>query len=201
MTGVGSVVNTAKVEAGESLAVFGCGGVGLNAIQGGRIAGAHPLIAVDVSDEKLEMARRLGASHAVNPTRDDLGARVKSITGRGLDYAVVAVGSTEVAEGAWSCLALGGTLVFVGVPMSGTLRIDPRGTLIMAERCLKGCFYGSARPREDFLRLVRLYLGGKLLIDELITKTYAPDQATEAFEDLEAGRLARGLIRFDGGAR
>jgi S-(hydroxymethyl)glutathione dehydrogenase/alcohol dehydrogenase len=196
MTGVGSVLNTAKVEAGESLAVFGCGGVGLNAIQGGRIAGAYPLIAVDVADNKLEMARDLGATHTLNATREDVQARTRELTGRGLDYAVVAVGSTDVEEQAWSCLSMGGTMVVVGVPQSGMLRIDPKATLVMAERTIKGSCYGSARPREDFQRLINLYLNGTLKIDELITKRYTIDEATEAFEDLEAGLLARGLIVF-----
>jgi len=194
MTGVGSVLNTARVEAGESLAVFGCGGVGLNAVQGGRIAGAYPLIAVDVADNKLDFARQLGATHVINSQRDDAQQRIKELTGRGLDYAVVAVGSTAVGEQAWSCLSMGGTMVQVGVPQSGVLRIDPKATLVMHERTLKGSCYGSARPREDFARLINLYLAGKLMIDELITRRYSLDQATEAFQDLEAGVLARGLI-------
>jgi S-(hydroxymethyl)glutathione dehydrogenase/alcohol dehydrogenase len=194
MTGVGAVLNTAKVEAGESLAIFGTGGVGLNAVQGGRIAGAYPLIAVDVADNKLEFAKRLGATHTLNASREDVRARTSELTGRGLDYAVVAVGSTDVQEQAWGCLAPGGTLVVVGVPQAGLLRIDPKATLVMAERCVKGSCYGSARPREDFLRLVNLYLAGTLKIDELITRRYTLEQATEAFEDLEAGVLARGLI-------
>jgi S-(hydroxymethyl)glutathione dehydrogenase/alcohol dehydrogenase len=194
MTGVGSVLNTARVEAGESLAVFGCGGVGLNAIQGGRIAGAYPLVAVDVADNKLEFARQMGATHTINSQREDPQARTRELTRRGLDYAVVAVGNTVVGEQAWSCLALGGTMVQVGVPQSGVLHIDPRATLVMAERTLKGSCYGSARAREDFLRLINLYLAGKLMIDELITRRYTLDQATNAFQDLEAGVLARGLI-------
>jgi Zn-dependent alcohol dehydrogenase len=196
MTGVGSVLNTARVEAGESLAVFGCGGVGLNAVQGGRIAGAYPLIAVDIAENKLEFARQMGATHTINPEREDVNERVRQITGRGLDYAVVAVGSTRVAEQAWSCLALGATLVQVGVPQSGAITIDPRATLVMGERCLRGSCYGSARPREDFLRLINLYLAGKLMIDELITRRYGMNEATEAFQDLEAGTLARGLIVY-----
>jgi Zn-dependent alcohol dehydrogenase len=194
MTGVGSVLNTARVEAGESLAIFGCGGVGLNAVQGGRLANAYPLIAVDVADNKLELARQMGATHTINAAREDVQARTKALTGRGLDYAVIAVGSTDVQEQAWDCLAPGGTMVVVGVPQSGLLRIDPKASLVLAERCVKGSAYGSARPREDFLRLINLYLSGKLMIDELITRRYGLDEATEAFQDLEEGVLARGLI-------
>jgi S-(hydroxymethyl)glutathione dehydrogenase / alcohol dehydrogenase len=104
MTGVGSVINTAKVPAGESLAVFGCGGVGLNAVQGGRIAAAYPLIAVDVADNKLEFARQMGATHTINAAREDVPAAIKKITGRGVEYAVVAVGVTSVMQQAWESL-------------------------------------------------------------------------------------------------
>jgi Zn-dependent alcohol dehydrogenase len=196
MTGVGSVLNTAKVDAGESLAVFGCGGVGLNAVQGGRLANAYPLIAVDVADNKLEFARMMGATHLINATRENAVERITQITGRGADYAVVAVGSTKVEEQAWASVARGGTCVVVGVPQGEILQIDPRATLVMAERCLKGSCYGSARPAEDFPRLVNLYLNGQLKIDELITKRYSIDQANDAFRDLAAGELARGLIVF-----
>jgi len=196
MTGVGSVLNTAKVEAGESLAVFGCGGVGLNAVQGGRIAGAHPLIAVDVADNKLEYARQLGATHLVNAGRENPLDAIQRLTGRGVDYAVVAVGDTRVQAQAYEAISRGGTLVVVGMAQSGELTINSRAPLVMQERCIKGSCYGSARPREDFLRLVNLYLNGTLKIDELITKTYSIEEATEAFEDLEKGLLARGLIVF-----
>jgi S-(hydroxymethyl)glutathione dehydrogenase / alcohol dehydrogenase len=196
MTGVGAVLNTARVEAGESLAVFGCGGVGLNAVQGGRLANAHPLIAVDVADNKLELARQMGATHTINATRDDAPERIREITGRGAEYTVVTVGDTRASAQAWDALAKGGTCVIVGVPPSGqTQTIDPRG-LVMGERVLRGSCYGSARPLEDFPRLVDLYLAGTLKIDELITRTYAPEEANEAFRALAAGELARGLIVF-----
>src|SRR2546425_745291 len=108
MTGVGSVLNTARVEAGESLAVFGCGGVGLNAVQGGRIAGAYPLIAVDVADNKLEFARQMGATHLVNAAKTDAVEAIQSLTGRGVDYAVVAVGDTRVQAQAYQAISRGG---------------------------------------------------------------------------------------------
>lgn len=201
MTGVGSVLNTAKVQPGESLAVFGCGGVGLNAVQGGRLANAEPLIAVDVADNKLEYARRMGATHTINAAREDVRAAIERLTGRGVDYAIVAVGDSRVTTQAWGAVARGGTLVQVGVtPVGQTLELDMRGTLVMQERRIVGSSYGSARPFEDFPRLVNLYLSGGLRIDELITKRYRLDQANEAFQDLAAGALARGLIVFDHGA-
>jgi S-(hydroxymethyl)glutathione dehydrogenase/alcohol dehydrogenase len=189
------VLNTAKVEAGESLAVFGCGGVGLNAVQGGRIANAYPLIAVDIADNKLEFARQMGATHTINSTREDAPARVRELTGRGADYTVVAAGVAQATEQAWASLAVGGTCVAISAG-GPEVRI-PSGSLSIPERTLKGSCYGSARPREDFQRLISLHLSGKLLLDELITKRYSIHEATEAFEDLEQGLLARGLIVFE----
>ncbi len=197
MTGVGAVLNTANVPVGASLAVFGCGGIGLNAVQGGRLASAYPLIAVDVADNKLEFARAMGATHLVNATREDVSAAIQKLTGRGVDYAVVAVGATAVMEQAWASIARGGTCVVVGVPPSGqTMQIDPRKTLVLAERRLVGSCYGSARPYEDFPRLINLYRDGKLKLGELITKRYGIDEANEAFRALAAGELARGIIVF-----
>ncbi len=195
MTGVGSVLNTARVQPGESLAVFGCGGVGLNAVQGGRLASAYPLIAVDVAENKLAFARAMGATHTINAAQENVPEVIRAITGRGVDYAVVAVGSTAVVAQAWEALALGATCVVVGVPPSAErLTLDLRRTLIGAERRLVGSCYGSARPSEDFPRLVNLYRSGKLKLDELITKRYTIAEANEAFRDLAAGDLARGLI-------
>jgi NDMA-dependent alcohol dehydrogenase len=197
MTGVGAVLNTARVQAGESLVVFGCGGIGLNAVQGGRLASAEPLIAVDIADNKLEYARALGATHTLNAAREDVPARVRELTeGRGADHAVVAVGSTQVVGVAWSALGRGGTCVVVGLPPVGeTIQIDP-GSLVGPERRLVGSCYGSASVFADFPRMVNLYLSGKLKIDELITRRYAIDEANEAFRALAAGELARGILVF-----
>ncbi len=196
MTGVGAVLNTAQVPAGASLAVFGCGGVGLNAVQGGRLASAEPLIAVDVADNKLEMARAMGATHLINGGREDVPARIREITGRGADFATVTVGSVAAAQQAWDSLATGGTCVMVGVPPTGeVIQIEPR-PLVVQENRLIGSYYGSARPLVDFPRMIDLYMAGKLKIDELITRRYGIDEANEAFRDLAAGQLARGLIVF-----
>jgi S-(hydroxymethyl)glutathione dehydrogenase/alcohol dehydrogenase len=198
MTGVGAVLNTAKVQPGESLAIFGVGGVGLNAVQGGRLISANPLIAVDVADNKLEFARQMGATHLINSAEQDPAAEIMRITGRGVDHAIVTVGSTKAGMQAWESLARGGTCVIVGVPPEGqVLTINPRHTLVMQERSLRGSSYGSARPFEDFRRLVDLYMTGKLLLDELITKTYTIEESNEAFADLAGGSLARGLIVFN----
>src|SRR5439155_9610988 len=197
MTGVGSVLNTARVQAGESLVVFGCGGIGLNAIQGGRLASAEPLIGVDVADNKLGFAKALGATHAINASREDVGEVVRRLTnGRGAEYAVVAVGSSQAAAMAWGPLGRGGTCVMVGLPPAGErIQIDP-GSRVGPERRLVGSCYGSASVFADFPRMVELYLAGKLKIDELITRRYTIGEVNEAFRALTAGELARGIIVF-----
>ena len=196
MTGVGAVINTAAVPPGASMAVFGAGGVGLNVVQGGALVAAHPIVAVDVRASKLEHARALGASHAIDASHEDAVAAIRRLTRRGADYAFVAVGDTRAVSQALEALAPGGTCVLIGVPETGaTVPVDVR-PLVTAERVVRGCSYGSARTREDLPRLVSLYLAGKLKIDQLITRRYGLDEANEAFRALAAGELARGLIVF-----
>jgi len=196
MTGVGAVLNTAGVPAGASIAVFGAGGVGLNVVQGGAMVAADPIIAVDVKASKLERARALGATHGIDASREDPVAEIRRITGRGGDYTFVAVGNARAMSQACDALALGGTCVLIGVPETGaTVPLDPR-PLVTGERVIRGSSYGSARTREDLPRMVRLYLAGRLRIDELITRRYALDEANDAFRDLAEGALARGIIVF-----
>ncbi len=196
MTGVGAVINTAAVPPGASIAVFGAGGVGLNVVQGGALVAAHPIVAVDVRASKLEHARALGASHAIDASHEDAVAAIRRLTRRGADYTFVAVGDTRAVSQALEALAPGGTCVLIGVPETGaTVPVDVR-PLVTAERVVRGCSYGSARTREDLPRLVSLYLAGKLKIDQLITRRYGLDEANEAFRALAAGELARGLIVF-----
>src|SRR5262245_55402699 len=196
MTGVGAVINTAAVPPGASIAAFGVGGVGLNVVQGGVMVAAHPIIAVDVKAAKLEHAKALGATHAVDASREDPAAAIRRITGRGADYTFVAVGDARAMAQACDALAPGGTCVLIGVPETGlTVPIDPR-PVVTGERVIRGCSYGGARIREDLPRLVALYQAGRLRIDELITRRYALEEANEAFRALAAGELARGVIVF-----
>jgi S-(hydroxymethyl)glutathione dehydrogenase/alcohol dehydrogenase len=196
MTGVGAVLNTAGVPAGASMAVFGVGGVGLNVVQGGAMVAAHPIIAVDVVAAKLGHAQAVGATHAIDASRQDPAAAIRAITGRGADYAFVAVGATRPISQAIEALAPGGTCVLIGVPETGaTVPLDAR-PLVTGERVVRGSSYGSARTREDLPRLVSLYQAGKLRIDELITHRYALEDANEAFRALAAGELGRGVIVF-----
>ena len=196
-TGVGAVFNTARVEPGSSVAVFGCGGVGLNAIQGAAIAGAERILAVDTMQSKLEMAKKFGATdvlltaHGQDPTKD-----IKKLTGGGPDYAFECVGSGALAELAYKVIRRGGKAVIVGVARAtDAASIKPMG-MVFEEKTLQGSYFGSCVPRVDFPRMLQLYMAGRLKLDELITRRYRIDQAPEAFADLESGKNARGVIVF-----
>jgi S-(hydroxymethyl)glutathione dehydrogenase / alcohol dehydrogenase len=196
MTGVGAVINTAAVPPGASMAVFGAGGIGLNVVQGGAMVAAHPIIAVDVKASKLEQARALGATHAIEAGKTDPVAEIRRITGRGADFTFVAVGDAPAVGQAAEALSPGGTCVVIGVPATGQMvPLDVR-PLVTGERVIRGSSYGSARTREDLPRLVGLYQAGKLKIDEMITRRYGLEEANEAFRALAAGELARGVIVF-----
>ncbi len=195
VTGVGAVLNRARVETGQTMAVFGAGGIGLNVIQGGVLAGASRIIAVDLMAQKLDWARRFGATDVLDVAAgtDPIQA-IRDLTGgRGVEHAFEAVGSLGAIEQAFAALAPGGTLTIVGVP-----RLDARADFLVnalrLDRAVQGCRYGSARPQRDFPMLAELYLGGRLKIDELITRHYQLDDINQAMEDLERGELARGVF-------
>jgi len=196
-TGLCSVLNVAQVPAGASMAVFGTGGIGLNAIQGGPISSAHPVIAVDVNDAKLEYAREFGATHLVNASTEDPVAAIQRLTGgAGVSYSFVAVGDTRAAEQAFQATEPGGTCIVIGLPPTGSrINLDP-GLLVGPMRILRGSSYGGARTFVDFPRLVDLYLAGNLKLDELITRRYDVSEVNEAFRALAAGEVARGLLVF-----
>ena len=198
MTGVGAAINTAQVQQGSSVAVFGCGGVGLNCIQGAAIAGAEPIIAVDVRDNKLEMGKRFGATHTVNASQEDAVARIQELSGGpGVHYAFEAIGITgEPFLQAIQCTRRRGITVFVGHAPEGTpVALDAR--MLMHEKTVIGSYYGSARPHVDFSRLIRLYKAGKLNLDELVTRKYPLEGVNEAFEALGRGEVARSVLMFD----
>ena len=197
MTGVGAVVNTARVAPGSVTVVFGCGGVGLNAIQGCVIAGAAMIVAVDMSDAKLEMARQFGATHVLNAkTEENVVKAIRKMTGGGADYAFECVGYGEIAAQAYGCLRKGGTAVVVGVASQKDNTTVRTASLTFEEKTLTGSYFGSARPREDFPRLLALYRNKRLKLDELITRTYRIEEAPQAFADLASGKNARGVIVF-----
>jgi S-(hydroxymethyl)glutathione dehydrogenase/alcohol dehydrogenase len=194
-TGVGAVFNTAKVQPGSSVAVFGCGGVGLSVIQGARIAGAQKIIAIDTLDAKLAMARQFGATDVLSGKEDPTKA-LKKMTGGGPDYAFECVGSGELAAVAYRAIRRGGLAVVVGVAKPTDSTSVRTMTLPFEEKTLTGSYFGSCVPRVDFPRMLALYLKGELKLEELITKRYAVNEAPQAFADLESGRNARGVIVF-----
>ena len=197
MTGVGAVVNTARVAPGSVTVVFGAGGVGLNAIQGCVIAGAAMIVAVDMSDAKLEMARQFGATHTLNAkSEENVVKAIRKLTGGGADYAFECVGYGEIAAQAYGVLRKGGTAVVVGVASQKDTTTLRTASLTFEEKTLTGSYFGSARPREDFPRLLALYRAKRLKLDELITRTYTIDEAPQAFADLASGKNARGVIVF-----
>ncbi|MFV8836025.1 Zn-dependent alcohol dehydrogenase [Aquisalimonas sp.] len=196
MTGVGAVFNTAQLEPGSTAVVFGAGGVGLNTIQGCRIAGARQIVAVDMSEEKLETAKRFGATDVV-VADDKVHKAVRKLTGGGADYAFECVGRGAVAQQAYNCLGKGGTVIIVGVAPQSDMTSVNTLSLPAQEKGIRGSWFGSARPRYDFPKLFGLYASGQLLLDELVTQTYSIDEAPKAFADMEAGRNARGVIVFD----
>jgi NDMA-dependent alcohol dehydrogenase len=197
MTGVGAATNTARVEPGSSVVVIGCGGVGLNVIQGARLLSAGQIIAVDVYDAKLEFACQMGATHTINARDEDPVKRIREITGGGADYAFDAFGSARTVQQAFESLRIGGTAVEVGIAPQGQMAQIDAWDLAMREKTLKGCFYGSARPRVDMLRLLDLYRQRQLKLDELISRTYSLDQINEAYAALQSGAVARGVIVMD----
>ncbi len=197
MTGVGAVTNTAHVTPGSVAVVFGAGGVGLNAIQGCALSGAAMIVAVDTSDAKLEFARQFGATHTVNATAEDNVVKtVRKLTGGGADYSFECVGLGEIVAQAFGVLRKGGMAVVVGVAAPKDMTSIRTASLTLEEKTLTGSYFGSARPLEDFPRILSLYKSKRLKLDELITRTYAIDEAPQAFADLAAGRNARGLIVF-----
>jgi NDMA-dependent alcohol dehydrogenase len=197
ITGVGAVVNCAKVPPGSTMAVFGTGGVGLNVVQGGALSGAEKIIAVDVLPAKLEYARRFGATHGVDASAGNPVEQVRAITGgRGVDYAFEVIGNPRTIREAYDCLAKRGTAVVVGVsPPTAEVAI-PAASMVFEERTLTGSIYGSSRPRIDLLRLIDLYRAGRLKVDELLTRTWKLEEINEAYAALERGEVARSVLTF-----
>jgi S-(hydroxymethyl)glutathione dehydrogenase / alcohol dehydrogenase len=196
LTGYGGVVRTAGVEEGASVAVWGCGGVGLNAVQAARLAGAGPIVAVDTRPEKLALAERLGATHAVRAeATTDAAAAVRGLTDGGVDYAFEAIGREATIRQAWDALRPGGTAVVLGLPPKGsTLTVDTWG--FINEKTLRGSYLGSAEIDEDVPRIVDLYAAGKLNLDDLVSRRIPLAELPEAFDRLRRGDGVRQLVVF-----
>ena len=195
-TGVGAALYTAEVEGGATAAVIGCGGVGLNIIQGCRIAGAANIIAIDVMDSKLEMATNFGATHTINSREENLDEAIKEITkGAGVEYAFEAIGVPEAATQAFNIIRPGGTAIIVGMhPLGSEIRVP--GPYFLQEKKLIGCMYGSTRFREHMPKLIDLYLQGRLDLTSLVSRRLKLEDVNEAFRSMKAGEVARSVLEF-----
>lgn len=195
-TGVGAAIKTAEVKPGSTVAVFGCGGVGLNVIQGARIAGAAKIIAVDLSAERMELARSFGATDVIDPKGDAFKQVLEMTNGIGVDYAFEVVGMGKLVEACFKATRMGGMTVLVGVGRQDD-RFSFNAMIVpFTAKTIRGCMYGSANFKVDFPMYLDLYRQKKLDLDRLVTRTYTIDEAPEAFADLEKGVNARGVIVY-----
>lgn len=195
-TGTGAVFNTAKVRPGETVAVLGCGGIGLAAINGAALAGAGRIIAVDMLDSKLELARQFGATDVVNASAGDAVKQVIELTRGGVDHAFECIGLKQTAEQAFGMLARGGSATVIGMIKPG-LKIEVDPFQLLNERRLQGSLMGSNRFPVDLPRLVDFYMQGRLKLDEMISQRLPLERINDAFDELRRGELARSVIVFD----
>ena len=196
LTGVGAVVNTARVRAGNSVAVVGLGGVGLASVLGAVAAGARATVAVDLSDEKLALAKALGATHTFNAADPDLIAKVKEATRGGVDFAIEMAGSTRAFETAYRITRRGGTTVTAGLPPPNATWAMPSTNLVAEERTIKGSYIGTCVPSRDLPRYIELYKGGKLPVNKLMSGRMKLEQINEGFDLLHEGKAVRQVVTF-----
>lgn len=195
-TGVGAVVHTAGVRPGETVAVVGCGGVGLSCINGAAIAGAGRIIAVDMIDAKLELARRFGATDVVNAGAGDAVEQVRELTGGGVHWSFEAIGLKATTEQAFRMLKRGGTCTVIGMIPPGVM-IEIHGPEFLSEKKIQGSAMGSNRFRVDMPRFVDFYLAGKLHLDEMVSAHIRLEDVNDALHALESGEVARQVIVFE----
>ena len=198
LTGVGAAMNTASIRKDDAVAVIGCGGVGLNVIQGAKIAGAGELIAIDRFDSKLTMARQFGATQTVNASECDPVAAVRDLTeGRGADVTFEVIGLEPTIKQALRMTRNGGETVLVGVPrVDMMLSVPTASTFVYSGKTLRGCYYGSSNVDRDVPKLLELYERGELKLDELISREIRLDELNDAFAAMESGEVARSVIVF-----
>lgn len=198
LTGMGAALNTAKIAPGDTVAVLGCGGVGLNVIQGARIAGAAQIIAIDMNETKLALAKQLGATHAINAAQADSVSQVGGLTEeRGADVAFEVIGMQQTIDQVITMTRRGGQAILVGVPkMDVNVHVPAFLGLVLQEKTIKGCWYGSSNVHADVPKLIGLYRRGDLKLDELISREITLDQVNEAFEAMQTGEIARSVIVY-----
>ncbi len=195
MAGIGAAINTGNVSRGDSVAVFGCGGVGDAAIAGALLAGAHTIIAVDIDDRKLELAKQFGATHTVNSKNQDPVEYIKSVTnGNGADVCIEAIGHPEVYKQAFNARDLAGTVVLVGVPRPDMVLELPFIEVFGRGGQLKSSWYGDCLPSRDFPMLVTLHQQGRLPLDKFVSETISLDAVEEAFHKMERGEVLRSVV-------
>jgi len=195
ITGAGAVINTAKVPAGASVAVFGCGGIGLSAVNGAAIAGADRIIAVDTVSSKLDVARQMGATDVINASNVDPVEAIKELTGGGVEYSFEAVGLKKTAEQCFQALRAGGTATIIGMVPFG-MKIELHGYDFLRERKIQGSSMGSNRFRVDMPKLLNAWRKGELKLDHLITSHIELDEINEGYAKLKSGQVLRQLIDF-----
>lgn len=195
-TGVGAVIHTAKVEPGATVAVIGCGGIGLSCINGAAIAGASRIIAIDMVPSKLDLARKFGATDTINGRENDPIEAVKELTGGGVHYAFEAIGLKQTAEQAFGMLRNGGTATVIGMIPPGDM-VTLHGPDFLMEKKIQGSFMGSNRFRVDMPRFVDFYMQGRLHLDDLVSAHIKLKDVNEAMQQLETGEIARNVIMFD----
>ncbi|WP_338889101.1 Zn-dependent alcohol dehydrogenase [Rhodococcus sovatensis] len=193
LTGAGAVLNRARIQVGDTVAVIGSGGIGLNVIQAARIAGATRIVAIDTNPTKEAQATRFGATDFINPTQVDTVAALRELTGGGANHVFDCVGGEKITSQAMDMLDWGGQLILLGVASRETKFSVPASTFYM-DRSVLGCRYGSSRPAADIPRFIDLYRSGRLLLDELITKTYNLDTFDMLVDDAKNGLLDRGVL-------
>ncbi len=196
LTGVGAVVNTAKITSGESVAIFGLGGVGLASLLGARCSGAYPILAVDVNPERLALALALGAHHAFDARSASLIEDMREATHGGVQYAIESVGKEAVLAQAYAVTRRGGTTVSVGLPAPDKRLSIPAVSLIGEERTIKGSYMGSAVPSRDLPRFIALYRAGLLPVDRLLTHRLGLEELNEGFDRLARGEAIRQVVIF-----
>jgi S-(hydroxymethyl)glutathione dehydrogenase / alcohol dehydrogenase len=196
LTGFGAATNTASIREGDTVAVLGCGGVGLNVIQGANIAGAGELIAIDRFDFKLALASQFGATQTINAAESDPVAAVRDLTGgRGADVAFEVIGLEPTMKQALEMTRKGGETILVGVPpLDVTLDLPAAVTFLYFNKTLRGCWYGSSNVDHDVPKLLELYKRGELKLEELISREIKLEQLNDAFAAMEAGEVARSVI-------
>jgi NDMA-dependent alcohol dehydrogenase len=198
LTGAGAAMNTARIRQGDTVAVVGCGGVGLNVIQGARIAGATEIIAVDMNETKLSLAKQFGATATVNASQGDPVSQVMSMTEeRGADVAFEVIGLQQTIDQTITMARRGGQAILVGVPkMDAMITLPAFFGVVLQEKTIKGCWYGSSDVQRDVPKLIDLYQKGQLKLDELVSRTITLDQVNEAFDAMKTGEVARSVIKY-----